>query len=369
MVPPTRPDSRVLVAVTVGALVLLAGCGGTATPTANASPGTTPTPTATSTPDRTATPGSLAPGVSGPGVTDVDALLDAHRTALLADGAVVTLNVSAGGDSQSDQRLTLGPDARDVVVTGSGVGVDGPVSVDTWLNDSVSLFRFAGNGSTDYRVLDPLPERARLLWAGNVDAYLRATAPDLRVTGTETRDGTRYTSLAAESDLVNDSGGADTTVALTVSESGVLRAFDLVQDRPDGGTYRVTYRVVELGAAPAPPAWVEDVPAGSYLDVSLDAEVQNGSTVVVSNDGPDAVPDGSTVRVVAGGVTYDVTLDDGLAPGETRYLWVDGGGTIAVGDTPPTDGAVQLGGRAVVTVETPDGVRLLAADLAWRPGR
>lgn len=349
-----------------------AGPTSTQTPEATATPGASPTPASTATP--TETPATLAPGVSDRGVTDVDALLAAHRSALLADGAVLTLNVSTGdggpGAQRADQRAVLGPNATTVVTSGSGVGPDGGVQhVDAWLNETASLFRFESAGETNYRALDASPGRQGLVWAGNVDRYLRATAPDLTVTGVETRDGARYVTLAGESDLINDSSGVDTTVTVTVDETGVVRSFDLEQTQPDGERYRVRYRVDRLGAAPERPAWVDAVPQGVFLDVSLEFEVLNGSVVALSNGGPDAVPAGSTVRLVAGGVTYDAALADGVPAGETRYVWVDETGTLAAGPTAPGSDAQSLGGRAVIVVESPDGVTLGSADLAWRTGQ
>lgn len=307
------------------------------------------------------------------GITDADALLSAHRSALLADGATIALEVTRteadGNVSQrSTQTVRLGPGGSPVAVNGSGLGPDGPIRVDAWLTNDSSLYRFRNASSTDYQVLGPIPNTARLVWAGNIDTYVRTTAGNFTVASTGTDGGTRVTTLTATLDIVNGSAAPDTEMEMTVTGEGVIRSFDLTQTQPDGDEYGIDYRVQEVGVAPTEPAWVASVPEGVFLDADLGVEVTDDALVNLTNDGPDAVPANATVSVAAGGTTYDATLSAPLAPGETRWLWVDDAtGTLAVADErPASPSARALGGRATVVVETADGSRLLTADLAWR---
>jgi hypothetical protein len=314
--------------------------------------------------------------VTDAGVTDVEALLAAHRSTLLSDGAVLSLDVTRtepGGtvSQRSNQTVALGPDAATVALNGSGLGPDGPLRVDAWLTDDRSLYRFTDDAGQTYRVTDPLTGRDALVGAGNIELYIRAAPAAFTVDSTGMDDGTRVTTLTATADLVNDSGGDDTEMTMAVTERGVIRSFDLRQTQPDGDTYRIAYRVERVGASPAEPAWVASVPDGAFLDTDLAVAVTNDTLVNVSNAGPDAVPANATVTVASGGTVYDATLVAPIEPGETRWLWVDNGsGTLTVAtERPASPSARALGGQATVVVRTADGTTLVTADLAWRPGR
>lgn len=355
-------------------LVLLAGCSGsdagaTPTPTENSTPTTTPLPTTT-------TPGDdrLAPGVTNAGLVDADALLSAHRETLLADGAAIRLEVTvAGGNGTVTQRTSqtaeIGSNGFPVATNGSGTVPDGDQQVDAWLNETTSLFRFRAGGETTYRALDqPAGGTAELVFAGNVHLYVRAAADAFAVRNVETRDDRRLVTLAAEADLVNGSAGVDTEITMVVDDRGVIRSFDLEQRQAEGERYRVDFALERLGVSPTRPDWVDSIPPGVFLETDLNVEVLDGRTIQLTNAGPDAVPAGATVTVVAGGATYDVTLGDPLGPGGERWLWVDADtGALTVGsDRPGADAARSLGTRATIVVRTQDGVTLVTADLAWR---
>jgi hypothetical protein len=368
------PRPPLVLAVT--ALVLLAGCSLPASQTTTATDSTADTTTGdadttTTDADTTTAPELLAPGITGEGIVDRSALFDAHRTALLADGAVIVLNVSTtGGDGpelRTDSRVSLAPGGESAAVHGTGLDAEGQVqSVDAWLNRTLTVFRFGADGDTEYRVLERAAAPDELVWAGDLRAYVDPVAAAFAVTGVETRDGTRFATLAAEVDLVENASGVDTAVELVVDERGVVRSATVDQRQPDGQRHLLSYRVARLGTTGDRPPWVDRVPAGAFLDADLDAEVLDGTVLRLHNGGPDAVPAGTTVTVIAGGVAYDATLG-AVAAGETRYLWVDDGGTLTASDDRPAAGSGrQLGGRAVVTVETADGVTLLTADLVWR---
>jgi hypothetical protein len=311
--------------------------------------------------------------VTTDGLVDAQALQSAHRETVLADGAEIYLAVwvtSADGTvaEHSSQTIELGPNAMPVATNGSGTGLEGEVQVNAWFNETASLFRIRGGGETTYRVLPRSASAADLVWAGNVDRYVRSAADAFAVTNVTTRDDRRIVTLEASADLVNGSNGADTEITMAVDDRGVVRSFDLEQRQSEGERYRVEYVVERLGVTPTRPAWVDSIPAGAFLEVELNVEVMDGRIVHLSNAGPDAVPAGSSVTVVAEGVTHDVQLSDPLAAGEERWVWVDaetGESTIGA-ERPAEDAARSLGGRAIVTVQTPDGVTLLTADLAWR---
>lgn len=306
------------------------------------------------------------------GIDDVDALLSAHRETLLAEGATIRLVVSTsapdGSVSQrSTQAVELAPNATTVLSNGSGLGPDGPQQVDAWLNETTSLFRFRGNGSTEYRILPASPGRPDLALAGNVGRYLRA-APDAFSVVT-VADG--LATLRAETNLSAGVPGPETTMRLRVDSRGVVRSFALNQTQSQGERYHVDFAVESTGVTPTRPAWVDAIPSGAFLETNLDIEVENGTAVSITNEGPDAVPAGSTVTLVADGVTYDATLETPVDAGDRRWLWVASDTeTLTVGtETPTPDSARSLGGRATVVVRTDDGIRLASADLAWRTDR
>jgi hypothetical protein len=321
-------------------------------------------------------PSVLAPGVTTAGIVDVDALLTAHSETLLADGARIRLAVrteSVDGTvtQASTQTVAIGPAAAAVRSTGTSMGPDGEVSVDTWLNDSLSVFRFRGADETTYEVLDPLPGRTELVLAGNIGTYLRADPGAFEVDSTAVTAGRQVTTLQAAADLVNGTKGDETEMRVAVDDRGAISRFELDQRLPEGDHYRIEYELEATGVTPDRPAWVEAIPAGVFLEADLAIEVDDGRLVVVSNAGPDAVPADSTVTVVAAGSTYDATLDTPLGPGETRWLWVDeASGTLRVATVAPEDvAAVPLGGQATVVVRSPDGVAITTAELAWREAR
>lgn len=362
--------------------VVLAGCG------AIEAPGSTTAPESGTDGSTTTVPGSgtgntttsvardVAPGVTTAGIEDVDALLAAHTETLLADGARIRLAVwteSRDGTvtQRSTQTLRLGPGASVATTSGSGMGPDGELTADTWLNDSISVFRFRNANETTYRVIDPLAERGNLVFAGNIDRYLEADPQAFTVESVSAEDGRQTATLTASVDLVNGTDGRETDMRLDLDERGAILRFDLEQRRPDGERYLIDYDLEATGVTPDRPSWVEDIPAGVFLEADLAIDVHEGSFVVIANAGPDAVPAGATVTVIASGSTYERTLDRPLGVDEERWLWIDEETrTLSVADGAPSGvDARSLDGQATVVVRTPDGTAIRTAELAWRETR
>lgn len=316
--------------------------------------------------------GSVAPGVSNEGITNVNELLGAHQEGLLADGTSITLNaslVSANGttDQRTTQRLRIGPNASSVSASGTGVGIaGGQEEARVWLNESISIYRLTSNGSTDYRVLEPAQTRRDMIWAGNIRSYIASAPDNFSVTGTQSLNGVDVTVLEGSADLINDSGGSETEMEIMVGADGVIWRASVSQSLPEGQVYEVSYSVTELGVDPVVPEWVDSVPESAYLDVNIDAEILNGSVIRMTNTGSDAVPRNSTIQLATinrTGLTANTSMAIGV--NESRYVYVDGAGELVVTDTEPSAGeAESLGTRVAFAVDTMDGVRLTTGELA-----
>lgn len=211
---------RALVAIAVALLVVLAGCGGTAEPTADTSTGTAETTGASPTQTVGLDDVALPAGVSESGVTDADALTSAHADAL--SGTSVTVSM--------DFRL-------EVNGTGQNVSFRGEVTPDTdtgWmqvtLQDGVGTYYTDGgttyrkveqNGETTFGTTEQvsaLPVEPRFGADARIGDALRAA--NWTATGVVERNGTRLIRLEASDVSLPDS--VDVANATDVDSSGVL---------------------------------------------------------------------------------------------------------------------------------------------------
>ncbi|MEF8830398.1 MAG: hypothetical protein V5A23_02540 [Halobacteriales archaeon] len=211
---------RVLVTVAVALLVLLAGCGGTAEPTAD-SPAETTSPDG---PSPTPTVGlddvKLPTGVSESGVTDADALVSAHADALSGESATVAmdfrLEVNGSGQNVSFRgKVTPDADAGWIQVTlQDGVG--------TYYTEAGTTYqRVESGGETTYGTTDEvsaIPAEPRFGADARIGDAVRAA--NWTATGVVERNGTRLIRMEATHVSVPDS--VDVANASAVESSGVL---------------------------------------------------------------------------------------------------------------------------------------------------
>ncbi|PSP75311.1 hypothetical protein BRC81_16075 [Halobacteriales archaeon QS_1_68_20] len=240
-------NRRTVAAVALALAVVLAGCGGSGQqdPGTESTPGDTPTATATPTPQPFQ---SMPPGVSEQGVTDREALLDAHASAL--DGTSVTVDV--------DFRLTVDGDGQNVALRGKvtpdddrgWMQVETDDGVGTYYTESGTTYRTVTiDGETSHGTTDQvsaIPDSPRF----GADSRARDALWNANWTfdGIVQRDGEhllRYeatnVTLPSEVDVDRESAGATTSGTLLVDENGVIRHVEV------SATVETDQRTVEYG--------------------------------------------------------------------------------------------------------------------------
>lgn len=344
----------------VAILVLLAGC------TAFTPAPATDTPTPTPTPAFT---GELAPGITGDGIVNPVALLGAHQRELLDGGFVTEQTVVSTYQGEVSNRLTMrtavGPAGELASQTGTSRatnddGTESVITNDVWLNTTAQITRHVEEETTTYQVFPRLTPPESLVWFGTVQGDIQFAADEYAVTAVEHRDGVRFVTLEVSYDRVGGDGVDDAFGRILVDERGVIHHATMNVSYDEGTVYRTTYDVVALGAAPSPPAWLDDVPASAALNVGLDVFNVTETSVELVHTYGDAVPAGSVVTVETDGTRYETTLADPFDEG-ARYLWLDADGTLRATATPPAPGEAQaLATEVIVTVRAPDGGELFS---------
>ncbi|WP_267643543.1 hypothetical protein [Haloarchaeobius amylolyticus] len=315
-------------------------------------------------------PGELAPGVTEAGLDNPIRLLEAHQRALLTDGFVVQQTTTVAHDGVEEVRLTqtttAGPGGEIVRQTARSTGYDADgteivTDVDLWLNQTTRVLRHVEAGETTFDVGERVTLPGDMVWSGGLQREVQTAATAYRVTTGPDADTVR---LEAALDRVGSDGETDTTVTLAVDDSGVIRSAETVVEYGDGTAYRTTYTVERLGVtAPERPDWVDEVPASAALELGLDLESFDDSTVTLVHTHGDAVPAGSTVTLESGGVVYETTLVEPFRGG-TLTLWVDGDGELRVApEGAGSDATTAFGDELSVTVRAPDGGELFSTSV------
>lgn len=253
---------RVTVAVVLVVLVVTAGCfGGGATDT--------PVTETTGAPDTPAGPFdgvSQPPGIDDSGVTDADALLSAHESALAGESTTVsmsfTLTVNGTGQNVSLQGKVLPDGDR------GWMRVTFPDGTGTYYTaDDSTYYRERVNGTTSYGTtsqVSAIPAEPRF----GADQRIRTAlaAAEWEPVGTVERDGRTLVELRATSvdpPDVNTSG--DTTVdssgRLLVDGEGVVH-YVVVETtvENDRGTveYAIEVRLADVGSTTLEePDWID----------------------------------------------------------------------------------------------------------------
>jgi hypothetical protein len=297
------------------------------------------------TPEPTPVSGRLAPGVTAEGITNPIALQSAHQRRLLADGFVVgvTYENVAGG--------TAGDAAVNRTVR------------DAWLNTTHTTTRSPGAAGPQYTVRERLTPPESLVWPGPVLRTVQDTAGAFEVTAVERRDGLRVVTLSA---TVDRAGPGDTTATLVVDERGVVRSLVATTNYGGAENWRLTYTLVRLGADPAPPPWLADVPPSAALQVALFTDMGPPGVVRLENVGRDPVPAGARVTLAGNGTLREARLPAAVPPGETLFVSVAADtGRLRLGTTEP-ERYDPVPATFTVRVVAPDGTVLHEERLGWR---
>jgi hypothetical protein len=267
---------RALQTVAVVTLLLVAGCSGpsgqtttTAPDADHASPtttdGSTPDPatdrpTATQTTDRPATVDRPAndstpdaavypPGVSADGVTNVTALVSAHRTSVVTDGATMRTTTRVDGSAngtairvRGNETARLAPGATrlrwTVGATTTRGNETGVLDERYWASESVLVSRVAsadGNVTVNVRNRSATLERVVVSAA----AKSRIVTPtlsnaDYEVANVTERDGRRVTTLVARNGTYRGPRPVTTYDAtVTVAASGRVLSLDRTWETAD----------------------------------------------------------------------------------------------------------------------------------------
>ncbi|WP_254840873.1 hypothetical protein [Natronomonas marina] len=367
---------RTLQTLLVVSLVLLAGCSFGAPATDDQTPTTTstPTPTSATTSTPTATPGTgteLAPGITREGITNPVALMNAHQRVLLEDGFAVDQRVVTTYEGTVESRLALrtvvGPGGEVAFRNGTSTAADANgtevvTSNDIWLNTTAQVSRHFEGGEVTYDVHERLSPPESLVWFGTVQRDIQFAADAYEVTAVERRDGVRFVTLAVSYDRVGNDGVDDAVGTLLVDERGVIHRAEMNVSYDEGTVYSTTYEVIELGAEPEPPDWLDGVPPSAALDVGLDIFEFDASSIELVHTHGDAAPAGSLVTVVSNGTLYETTLEAPFGDG-SRYLWVDADGRLRATAERPADDARPLDTEVTVTVRAPDGGVLFSTSI------
>jgi hypothetical protein len=349
-------------ALSIALLVVLAGCGGlgasgTASPSPDAgSPATTDTPSPTPSPTATDAGGSTdgsgptdagdyPPGVGADGVTNVSALVSAHRAAL-ADVAYVyrsnrTLDSPAlpGVEGIVNYRVRAGPAKTPgyLYYNQSGRLTQDRI-VEFWQNDSQSLARVvtaAGDGTDRVRyAAEPEPRRPGRY---ELPALLPSLLRGSYAVETADRDGVVLRAEGPGSLASQNFSRLEGTVS--VDARGRIRSADLrgTIDDPSGNlSLDIDYRLGLVDEVDPPhPTWSR---FAVVAPPAVSATPEDPGVVRVENTGDVAFPNGTRlVRIVDGRPTGVVVLPEPLAPGETVYLYrpADGGPVSASPSQPP----------------------------------
>lgn len=263
---------RVLVALAVAWMVVVAGCGGAGTATEHGTDevaSATGTPTATSTPTPTPSLSAVDPpsGLTRDGVTDVEALFLAHKTSLSDTAATVSIAF----------RLSVNGSGRDVSLLGEytpdtdrgWMQVTFPDGVGTYYTEGDTTYeRVERDGQTTYGTTDQVsavPQEPRF----GADIRIREAieAGSWEATGVVVNDGTTLLRYEATEVTLPDSVTADTgnTVEtrgeLLVSEDGMIHHVSIytkVESSDGTVVYEIDVSLSDLGSTTVEePDWID----------------------------------------------------------------------------------------------------------------
>jgi hypothetical protein len=356
--------TRRILVLAVLAAVVLAGCmGGPGTETET---GTETTAEPTDSTGTATVSSENIPGVSDGSVTNSTALARANEARLTETGGAVRIRRN-GSSSQSTVELVVGAGFTTYQLTGSHSTGDEVVDADIWSNETTRVIRMSDGGEDNYRTSERRDDRLNVLT--QVEDYL--AAGDFTVATESTGNGTvvftadSFVSPADSHGPLTDVSSLD--ARLVVSESGLIQRLT-VTTTTEQATGSYSYELRRTGVDRVTrPNWVDDMPAGATLQTQINVDIEDGSYLVVRNEGGDHVPSNTTISLTSNDTTRTATLDTSLMAGDTRYAYVDATtGTLRVSADRPTAGTVDpITSPVSVSITTDDGASLYSAGMAW----
>ncbi|MFB6228842.1 MAG: hypothetical protein ABEH88_09835 [Halobacteriales archaeon] len=371
---------RLLLALVVASMVVVAGCSGgssdtdtptpttgvdgvTATPgdgTGTVTPGDgtgTVTPgdgTGTVTPGDgtgTATPGDGQPPGVGDGEVNSTAISAAHNSLLRGSSFQVNVSVE-GGENPIAFTLSNGTSAARIDIReadGDGVARF-YVSPDyvTRFNNTQSPPKTYSYGSTGTQF------RVAFTYAILLRAYpsQQLNLGTFEENGTVTRNGEELTRLSAtginqtaveESGAFSNANLTDMSGEVLVRSDGLVREMNLQQSFENGQTQNLSFSLTGLGSTSADaPGWIGEAPR---LEGSLSA---NGTVMELAHTGGPEIPAGTNLTLSSGTLApTNVTLPESVSSGDSVYVYAIGDVVnptveVSVNDPPSPSDAIDL---------------------------
>ncbi|WP_423745974.1 hypothetical protein V5735_08510 (plasmid) [Haladaptatus sp. SPP-AMP-3] len=344
------------------AMILVAGCLGGHAGTTNVASDTitqtaSSTTTATTTTETTISPADadLPPGVTTDGISDVDALVSAHESALRETGFRFEARQTSRADGKTTVAVQHGRATAGLSTVFARLNVTGNFHYRSavWKNDSTVISRGTSEEGTRYRIR-PREERGvaksntirSILHSGEfaIDHVARADA------------GTRITLHA---DRFSGNGGfenvTDYDATLVVDSAGRVHRFHRFIET-DGRTRSIDFELLAARSdAIDRPEWTDE--AGRAVHADLRTTTDSGR-LEIEHRGGDALPAGSTIELGHDGTTYAATFEHALEPGETAYFYFpsDGGDPMLTRPDPGRDAGIRFEGSYSLTIVTSTGV-------------
>jgi hypothetical protein len=396
----------------LAAVVLLAGCTGSAGDVATTMGTVTPNTaaTGTGTPDtaaldttttdnattvETVSPATadLPPGVTESGVANASELLAANRRALSeSDYAFRLVRTDSGENkynSRSISRGTVGKQFAPYRIHSEKILQLGNrtsrVTVDTWGNESIVLMKYSERNRISYRKFvatendtvetDPFEMLPSFAHSGQLSHSYVVAFPlltgEFEVESVERRDGLTLTTLRAtelnrtlgERDSENVSNYSATLVA---DERGRIHRANLTVEFSES-TFGYDFRLTDIGGATVPyPQWADRALGTVTARVEVASDTATES-FVVSNEAGQVLPAGSEIRVAHAGTNATLELADPLGPGEEVYVYfaTDASTPTLAAEPPEPDEAVPLDGEYEIEVLDPSGNSLVSTGFGF----
>lgn len=362
-------NRRTIAAVAVALLMVSSGCLGVFDSGESGSEGveteTEGTPDGESTSDGEEA-AQLPAGIESSGEVNESIVVGNHRATLQETTSTLTF----------EETTTIG-DREFVRTVAVNVGESGAVEavkaadgreIEHWLGDD-SYRRVTNGDVTRYSTVEQ-DGSADLLRQYRYFAHF--SAADFEYTGTETVDGKQVAVIKADgisesqslAQLYGGNSVTDYTATAHVTENGVITSLEvsMTVERSSGADVSVDnqYSVTDVGSTTVErPDWVADAEEEA---VQMEVEQASGEYAALRMTAGEEIPSGSTAVVVTPDTTYEVELDQSVAPGDTIYFAVgsDGTAVASVNEQPSAGGQIDA---AFVQIATDNSVTVYEADL------
>ncbi|EFW91917.1 hypothetical protein ZOD2009_10580 [Haladaptatus paucihalophilus DX253] len=344
------------------AMILVAGCLGGHAGTTNVASDTTTqtassTTTATTTTETTISPADadLPPGVTTDGISDVDALVSAHESALRETGFQFEARQTSRADGNTTVAVQHGRATAGLSTVFTRLNMTGNFHYRStvWKNDSTVISRGTSEEGTRYRIR---PREERGVAKSNTIRSILHTGEFAIDHVASVDDGTRITLHA---DRFSGNGGfenvTDYDATLVVDSAGRVHRFHRFIET-DGRTRSIDFEFLAARSdAIDRPEWTDE--AGRAVHADLRTTTDSGR-LEIEHRGGDALPAGSSIELGHNGTTYAATFEHALEPGETAYFYFpsDGGDPMLTRTDPGRDAGTRFEGSYSLTIVTASDV-------------